>query len=221
MLGGRRENMNFETKYLIRWGIPGWLLLFSCFICIVIIKDYSIIEIFKQAGTKNSIGLMITLAGLGVPIGYMLHHVNFDLAWITKSRLTNNLNYINNHLGEIEKPKDWAGNKPEDYYYLEYLMHREISKLDEPKMNYLSERYRHLLSTTHSLGALKHSIFASSVLSLVLFLFTIKWILLLITLLCFLTYLGISRNYNYYSKNTLYFQGKMLNDFLKKKEYEN
>ncbi|ANC77393.1 hypothetical protein ABE65_011505 [Fictibacillus phosphorivorans] len=207
--------MNFETKYLIRWGIPGWVFLFFLFSTIVVGKDLSVVTMLKTGGTK-SVGLVIALAGIGVPIGYMFHQVNFGIHWFGKQNLSKNIGYISNLLIDVDESKDITGENVEDYYLIEYLMHNELSKLDEPRLNYLSERYRHLLSTTHSLGALRQSLFAASIFPLVFFFNTWHFEILLITIVCLGMFWKIGQNYNYYSKKTMYFQGRLIKDLLKK-----
>jgi hypothetical protein len=203
--------MNFETKYLIRWGIPGWILLFWVAWIYINSHDISIANLFDG---KQNIAVILSLLGLGVPIGYVLHQLHFLSFWIA-SRFSNiHLNAIKNKIENFEVPSGWTGRRPEDYFYIEYLWQRELSKLDEIKMNYLSERYRHLLSTTHSLGALFESFFIPCLGTLMLSI--VNWDFNLFFDFIFLGVLsGVALiNYSYYSKKTLYFQGRFLNDFI-------
>jgi hypothetical protein len=208
--------MNFETKYLIRWGIPGWVFLFLMFFSLIFAKDVSLSYLLKQGGTK-SFSLIIGIAGLGVPIGYIFHHVNFGTSWIKKDKLTKNMKYITDLVEDFKRPDGWTGDKIEDYFYIEYIMQLELSKLNDSRMQYLAERYRHLLSTTHSLGALLQALFAATVFSIVFFLYSWEFWSITPAIVGMLMYISLLKNYYYYSENTLYFQGSLLNELFREK----
>jgi cell division protein FtsW (lipid II flippase) len=128
--------MNFETKYLIRWGIPGWIM-------VMILFPYFVVTYFeflsKHVSTSSdllAVGAILTV--LGVPLGYLLNQIHHSLFWvIPKLFLWNQYfkeeleidKYISNHKFGVEK----------------------------------KERYRYLLSRKHELGGVLMSLLFSVV----------------------------------------------------------
>ncbi|WP_044893560.1 hypothetical protein [Bacillus alveayuensis] len=71
--------MNFETKYLIRWGIPGWYLLGWVGFLIYQNDPW---QIRSFLATNNNILALITIFTtlfviFGVLLGYLLHQYYF------------------------------------------------------------------------------------------------------------------------------------------------
>jgi hypothetical protein len=203
--------MKFESKYLVRWGIPGWVFLTN--VIIIYGMDYS--SFFNKILTNNPVqlvGIIIGIFGIGVPIGYMIHQMYFLIYWIRKKYLKFNLNYITELVDNFPYPEGWTGNRQKDYFYIEYLWQSKLSKLEESRMRYISERYRHLLSTTHSLGALLFSLSFSFGVAFVE-MFSNLYLLIIMIILITLTFI-VGRNFFYYSFNSMYFQGKFLNELI-------
>ncbi|WP_186806738.1 BA5345 family protein [Priestia megaterium] len=73
--------MKFETKYLIRWGIPGWLLIFWLFYEVLFLKKINPLET-SLVNWKTGLTLLVSLAVIGVFVGYILHQVYFGIAWV-------------------------------------------------------------------------------------------------------------------------------------------
>ena len=73
--------MNFEAKHLIRWGIPGWLFIFWIFYGIVFLKGINPLNTNLLEITEG-FTLLISLAVMGVPIGYLMHQIYFGIAWV-------------------------------------------------------------------------------------------------------------------------------------------
>lgn len=65
--------MNFETRHILRWGIPGWFFLINVIISILSIFGYEFVE-------HNFIihSIIVTLAG--VPLGYLIHQPYYLIA---------------------------------------------------------------------------------------------------------------------------------------------
>ncbi|MER3125055.1 hypothetical protein ABQG68_06505 [Bacillus pumilus] len=205
--------MSFETKYLIRWGIPGWMLIFWIGTYYAISEsDYISAHInFTEFG--KLIGVFISLSIFGVVVGYIIHHLYFVSNWIfNKKRI------FDNAIEQVEnfpKPSNWKENNKDDYFYFETLWHESLLKLKEDKRNYIVERYRYLLSTIHALGTVLVSHFLAFLLTViasvikygmffdqlpVMVILFIQVVIIVIAVLSF----------RYYSANLNYFQGSFL-----------
>lgn len=209
--------MNFETKYLIRWGIPGWVLIFWLFYQILFWKDINPLD-SSFVDVSKGLTLLISLAAIGVPIGYILHQIYFGLVWIiNKNR---NFNVIANKVGDkFPKHSEWGESKNEDYYQLEFVWHSMLLSQDEEARKYLEERYRYLLNTVHGLGALFMSSLASLIGTMVIIFSNFLdaqfgaffWIGFVFQMAIFLSSLV---NYVYFSNNLRAFQIKVLKKYL-------
>ncbi len=56
--------MSFETKYLIRWGIPGWMLIFWIGAYFVLTETDYISAHLKFSGLEKLIGVFISLSNI-------------------------------------------------------------------------------------------------------------------------------------------------------------
>lgn len=130
------RGMNFETKYLIRWGIPGWLLLISLAPYLIVLYH----DLFPKEITEKhllSLGAFITLAG--VPIGYFFNQLHHFVCWVF--------------------PKIF--NKGWEVYFKEEI---EVDNLlAKEKNDHYKERYRYLLTKKHEVGSVFFSFMASFV----------------------------------------------------------
>lgn len=213
--------MKFEGKYLIRWGIPGWVFLLNI---IWLFWRYNSNDYFSSFSKdpKNLLSFLVTITSIGVPVGYIFHQVYFGLFWaLSKKKAVKGFDTISKYI------KGYKAKYPNDvdkeYYYLEYLWQSELSLLEKSKRDYIAERYRYLLSTTHSLGVL----FLSMSVSFIFFLFILKSID--ISMLDKIMYSSIELlanglillNYFYYSRKTHAFQGMFLNEFINEPERNN
>ncbi|MGG3437001.1 hypothetical protein ABER96_08765 [Bacillus subtilis] len=79
--------MKFETKYLIRWGIPGWILIFWLLYEFLFLKGINPLD-SKMADIKTGLTLLLSLTAIGVPIGYLLYQLYFGIAWVFNSITT-------------------------------------------------------------------------------------------------------------------------------------
>lgn len=208
--------MKFETKYLIRWGIPGWILIFWLFYEILFLKGINPLNT-KMVDIKTGLTLLLSLTAIGVPVGYLLHQIYFGSSWVINS----NKNYVKiaRKIPNFPRPDGWGQNKNEDYFHFEYVWHAMLINRDAETRTYLEGRYRHLLGTIHALGAL----FISSMLSLIMtaiIIFThlsefgynvYFWVGLILQVIIFV---ASALNYKYYSDNLRAFQIKMLQTYL-------
>ncbi|WP_027956334.1 hypothetical protein [Halobacillus kuroshimensis] len=215
--------MKFDTKYLIRWGIPGWLMVFWLVYTYAVLKGINPLET-SSSDLTNSITLLISLTALGVPVGYVMHQLYFGVLWVLNLKSQK----FDDFMEAVEeekaiKPKDWEKFKSADkYFHLEYVWHYMLMEQeDEVKRPYLEGRYRHILGTIHGLGAL----FVSSVVSLlgsVFIAFYYSFGETNVNIVLFVAgaviqvaiFLASVANYAYFSKNLRALQIKMLKRYL-------
>jgi hypothetical protein len=206
--------MKFDSKHLIRWGIPGWIFILYLFAALISVNPQKSLWV-SFADFSTVLGLLVTLTAIGVPIGYILHQIYFFYNWVEKKN--KKLERIIDKLQGYQRM--YPSEDSNEYLYLEYLWQSELSILDKDSRDYIADRYRHLLSTTHSLGVLTTS-FIFSFFPVLYFLNSgvDLWIKILVSIIQ-LILIGISSfNYNYYSNKTMYMQGMFLNEFVNKPE---
>ncbi|MEC1613153.1 hypothetical protein P9D96_07970 [Bacillus mojavensis] len=210
--------MSFETKYLIRWGIPGWMLIFWIGTYFAITETDYISAHLKFSELEKLIGIFISLSVFGVVIGYIIHHLYFVMNWIyNKNRIFDNaIKRIKN----FPESENWKDNNMNDYFHFEVIWHENLLKIEEEKRNYIVERYRYLLSTIHALGTVFVSHFIALLFTVIAsvckygfsYPLSIAGVLGIQVIILFITV----ASFRYYSANLNYFQGSFLNKMLKK-----
>ncbi|WRM41469.1 hypothetical protein U0L96_08615 [Bacillus velezensis] len=213
--------MSFETKYLIRWGIPGWMLIFWIGAYFVLTETDYISAHLKFSGLEKLIGVFISLSIFGVVIGYIIHHLYFVANWIfNKNRI------FDNAIKQVEnfpKPDNWEDNNKKDYFYFEVLWHENLLKIkEEDKRNYIVGRYRYLLSTIHALGTVFVSHFLAVLFTVIATLYKYgsfsypPMVIAMLIIQLVILFISVS-SFRYYSANLNYFQGSFLDKMLKNK----
>ncbi|MFJ5751668.1 hypothetical protein ACIP97_24345 [Peribacillus frigoritolerans] len=215
--------MRFETKHLIRWGIPGWVLIFWLIYESLFLKGINPLE-SNLLDISKGLTVLISLVAIGVPVGYIMHQIYFGFAWVLNNR--KNFNEIADKIGDkFPKHDEWGQNKHEDYFQFEYVWHSMLLNQDVETRTYLEGRYRYMLSTIHGLGALivssaislmgtgligessQYQLTNSADFPFIIYLwigYSFQFIILLSTIF----------NYMYYSNNLRAFQIKMLKTYL-------
>lgn len=131
--------MNFDTKYLIRWGIPGWIL-------IMILGPFIYfqfpIEINKIIKESNTLALGAFLTVIGVPLGYLLNQIHHSLFWVIKRFRFSR---------KILKQEKWYE------YFRQEIQVDNMFFFDEKGLR-KKERYQYLLSRKHELGGVTVSL---------------------------------------------------------------
>lgn len=209
--------MNIETKYLIRWGVPGWIFILIIASVIYLIFHPSIN--LKDVNLVDILGLLVSAGFIGVPIGYLFHQIYFSYNWLGKKRIFDEAVKLIDDQEKV-RTQQWELDNHVDYFHFEHLWQRELIKLNEYQTLYLSERYRHFLTTIHGLGALWVALASSLIINCILFLYNFNHIdkismLILIVIGALNGYLlfAVYKGFKYYSKNLNHFQGHFLNDF--------
>jgi hypothetical protein len=132
--------MNFETKYLIRWGIPGWIMVMVLFPYFVATYFDFLSEHVSTSSDLLAVGAILSV--LGVPLGYLLNQIHHSLFWVLPKKLS--------------KTNTW------EKYFEEELV---IDKLfdSEEKHSNKRVRYSYLLSRKHELGGITVSLGISAI----------------------------------------------------------
>lgn len=73
--------MNFDTKYLIRWGIPGWIFILILSVYFFFFADEKALTQFAH---KNVFFVGITFALIGIPLGYIFNQLHMYFDWVER-----------------------------------------------------------------------------------------------------------------------------------------
>ncbi|WP_339201688.1 hypothetical protein [Peribacillus sp. FSL P2-0133] len=129
--------MNFDTKYLIRWGIPGWIMVMALLPYYIIIYFDFFSDHVVNSSDLLAIGAVLTV--LGVPLGYLLNQIHHSVFWVLPKLIFGSWSkYFNEEL----KVDDYIAN------------HKNGAEK--------KERYRYLLTRKHELGGFMVSLFISA-----------------------------------------------------------
>jgi hypothetical protein len=207
--------MNFETKYLIRWGIPGWV--FIVFSYVSYLSYGNNLFLGNEFTVTQLLGIMISLGFVGIVLGYLMHQMYFSVNWIfskQSSKIMEKMFAIIEHTEGINGIDRHRFNHHKAYFMLEFHWQKQLILSDKDHREYVSERYRYMLSTIHGLGALLVSIVLSIItVCILIYNYGHSFFTGLIILLLF--YLGYSvwKGFGYYSENLIYFQANFINAF--------
>lgn len=207
--------MNFETKYLIRWGIPGWV--FILFTYVTYLSYGKRFFLGNEFTVTQLLGIMVSLGFVGIVLGYLMHQIYFSVNWIFSKQSSKIMQKMLNIIENKEKIKgidEYRFEHHKAYFMFEYHWQKELLQLDSEQRDYITERYRYMLTTIHGLGAL--------LVSIVLSIFSVSVLIFLYghnafssVMIIFLIYLGFSvwKGFGYYSENLIYFQANFINAF--------
>jgi hypothetical protein len=180
-------HVNFEPKYLVRWGIPGWMFLFVL-ISYFVIKDFDLLKSFILKGKAGAIVSAFTLfIGVGIILGNLIHQVSISLGFVV-----------------------W--NKRNRYFKNEYEMDLRIIK--NKYGSDIQRIYSYRLGNVHALRALWFSLSLSLLILIILslvFYFSFR-IGVLIGVVVFLK-LIVLNNWIYFQNNLNYFIRNVKSDF--------
>ncbi|MET3658152.1 hypothetical protein [Sporosarcina psychrophila] len=149
--------MGNSEMQIIRWGIPGWITVFTYSVLVLSINDY---DIYRYANENNLNGVYLAgLAGLfvaaGVPLGYLVYQIYFSFKWrfMENDKISKALEGLKlfDDLQLKENPRnDWKKAELAFDAYLTIFLPEEVNYDD------VMRRYNSLKSRTdrvHGLGA--------------------------------------------------------------------
>jgi hypothetical protein len=207
--------MNFETKYLIRWGIPGWVFIIFSYFTYLSYEKKNLLG--YEFTVTQLLGIMISLGFVGIVLGYLMHQIYFSVNWIFSKQSSKIMQKTLDIIDKRDNIKDidkYKFDHHKAYFMFEYHWQKLLVLQEEKQRDYISERYRYLLSTIHGLGALLVSIlFSIAAVGLIIKLYGHNWFSTLMLFL--LAYLGFSvwKGFGYYSENLIFYQGNFINAF--------
>lgn len=213
--------LNFETKYLIRWGIPGWVFIVFSYISLLVYESKS--AIIKDFTVTQMLGILISLGFVGVVIGYLMHQIYFSIKWIYSKQSSKILKQITDLVTDKAKLgiecHEFDHHKA--YFMMEFQWQKQLVLTGKDNREYIADRYRYLLTTVHALGALLVSLSASILVTVIFLLSHLPndgwgWddgsAIGIIFLLAFLI-ISVTKLFNYYSENLIFFQANFFNSF--------
>ncbi len=179
--------MNFDTKYLIRWGIPGWMFLF------IIIAFYSLVDFdaFKSIiFNKNApviVALISLFIGSGIILGNIIHQISMSIGFVV-----------------------WT--KRAIYFRKEYEMDYKIITGDHG--NEIQRIYSYRLGNVHALRALWFSLLLA-LLTIITLSFFVKFSIKIGILIAivFILNIVVLNNWRYFQNNLDFFLRKIKSDF--------
>lgn len=207
--------MNFESKYLIRWGIPGWV--FILFTYITYLSYKKSLFLGSEFNVTQLLGIMVSLGFVGIVFGYLMHQMYFSINWIFSNQSSKIMQKMLDIIEDKKKIKGIDKNKFDShkaYFMLEYHWQKQLLKIEKEQREYIVERYRYMLTTIHGLGALLVSI-VSSVISISALILLYGHNVFSSVMIILLIYLGFSvwKGFGYYSENLIHFQANFINFF--------
>lgn len=73
--------LNFESKYLVRWGLPGWVFMIFITLLYLINEPGYIPQILKYKGF-SLVGFTALAAALGIILGHIIHQISLFLWFV-------------------------------------------------------------------------------------------------------------------------------------------
>ncbi|MCP3763885.1 hypothetical protein NLX67_16050 [Domibacillus sp. A3M-37] len=209
--------MNFETKYLIRWGIPGWVFILFSYVTYISYENTTFLG--TEFTVPQLLGILISLGFVGIVLGYLMHQIYFSLNWIFSKQSSKIMSKI---IALIDDEDDLGIRKHEfdhhrAYFTFEFYWQKQLLLIPEDKRNYIAERHRYLLTTIHGLGALVVSLGLSLIsVGVIIFRHELNWFTFAIIFILGYLFFSVFQGFRYYSDNLIHFQANFINSFVKK-----
>ncbi|KKI90131.1 hypothetical protein WQ54_23820 [Bacillus sp. SA1-12] len=179
--------MNFDSKYLIRWGIPGWTYL-AVLLIYFFLYDFDQMKTFIFSKDVPIIVASLSLfIGAGVILGHLIHQISLYLGFVI-----------------------WT--KKGKYFKKEYEM--DIRIIKSKFGSEIHRIYQYRLGNVHAYRTLCFSLFLSLI-TLIILSFTLEFSLSIgiLILLILLINSMVFVNFIYFQDNLSYFMKKINTDF--------
>jgi uncharacterized membrane protein len=204
-----------QSDKIIRWGIPGWILMSWLLILYTFTHPSNVWEFLNTSAAK-SLSITAILASIGVPLGYLIHELYFSFFWTLRKI---EVEKITSKVKKFPLPKTWDKmSDKEQYYYIEFIWDKYINSLEEGNRSEIKARYRDRLTLIHSLGTLFFSMSLTLIFSIasVLFFKVLEFNLMttIILIIQGAVTIFIKHNYNYHSENLKSYQGYFLDHLI-------
>lgn len=187
--------MNIDTRYLIRWGVPGWIFILTVgfyYLLFVDSKNNRLSDLITDNAT-NLLSAAAFVLIIGIPIGYILNQIHHVWIWV------------------------WKVNHEE---YFDYEMKLFQIFICHKNGEQIRERYKYLLTRVHELGGIVVALVISFLFILPHAIRNFSFCVLVFIVAMIVVWLFIKGSRDYYSKNldsfTMYYVG-MGSESIKKK----
>lgn len=119
--------MNFDTRYLIRWGIPGWILIITVGLYFFLFEGEKDLNSLLTENAANLLAASAVVIVIGIPVGYILNQIHHVWVWVLR---------VNHYR----------------YFKMEMQLLQIFLNGEEGKR--IEDRYRYLLARIHELGGI-------------------------------------------------------------------
>ncbi|MCY8225226.1 hypothetical protein [Bacillus haynesii] len=177
--------MNFETKHLIRWGIPGWT-----YLGLISIYFY-----IKESALNNAFSLeqipfvpiTAIFFGSGIIVGYLIHQLSMLFGFVILNK--------------------W------DKYFEREFNFDQIIMTDEKRGNEIQRIYSYRLGNVHALRALFFSL-VIALLTITILCFVMYFSIKVFCFICIIFLLAVMTfiNFRYFHENLHFFMRKVEED---------
>ncbi|WP_282068190.1 hypothetical protein [Bacillus pumilus] len=189
--------MNFESKYLVRWGVPGWVLMLfvTVFFVINFQREFLNVIVSKQF---SIVGFTAFAAVVGIILGHLIHQISLCCGFV---------------LHELRKFRNWN-----NYFQRELNVDKQIIECEKigPR---IKDIYSYRLGQLHARRGLITSLIISALLitgSLCSgYNNTGTWVLYIVNIILLVV---MFLNYIYFDKNLRFFMDRVGNFKLRDKE---
>jgi len=160
--------MGNSDLQIFRWGIPGWITIFTYSILVLSLNKFDIYNYATENNLNgaNMAGMAALFVAAGVPLGYIVYQIYFGFKWkfMKKDKISKALDGVNLYkMINFEAKNPWEDRKHAERSFDAYLT-LFLSK--EVKYEDVIRRYNSLKSRTdrvHGMGATICGMFISLV----------------------------------------------------------
>jgi hypothetical protein len=163
--GGGRNKMNFDTRYLIRWGIPGWIFIIFSSVYFLLRDFKGMINLLPTGSGTSIVAAGAILTVLGIPIGYLFNQIHHTLTFVVLIWIKKVIDYKWIRWLKLEIP-EWDHYFKFESKFEDYLYTHDNEK-KESSGEKIHERYKYLLSRIHEIGGICFAIIFSEIIVII------------------------------------------------------